>query len=302
MLSVFVHSCTRAADTPRPWGDKATTGLFAVALLIACLIHLVLILGVGFPFPKAGPDRQATRPLELIVLHRAGTSSEMPEIADAEPTREEESPPTPVSPSLPEPTGPGPAAMEQPVASVFSARPEPGWELQSRSILEPQPLPNPLPPESGPARVDAAEILASRDLALAELTARMQHDSATSANRPRRKAISAGTREYSYANYLEAWRRKVEQVGNLNYPEEAKRLKIYGNLLLHIAIRADGSVEQVRVLRSSGFDLLDEAAVEIIELAAPFSPFPPDIRAEADVLDITRTWRFLSNNRLGWER
>jgi protein TonB len=76
---------------------------------------------------------------------------------------------------------------------------------------------------------------------------------------------------------------------------------MYGNLILHVAVRADGNIERVRVLRSSGFDLLDEAAVKIVELAAPYAPFPPDIRAEADVLDITRTWQFLSSNRLGWE-
>ncbi len=76
---------------------------------------------------------------------------------------------------------------------------------------------------------------------------------------------------------------------------------MYGNLILHVAVRADGSIEHVRVLRSSGFEVLDEAAVKIVELAAPFAPFPPDIRAETDVLDITRTWQFLSNNRLGWE-
>ena len=91
-------------------------------------------------------------------------------------------------------------------------------------------------------------------------------------------------------------------MGNLNYPEEAKRRKLYGNLTLQVALRADGSVERVRVLRSSGFDLLDEAAVRIVELAAPFSPFPPAIRAKSDILDITRTWRFLGNNRLDRKR
>ena len=76
---------------------------------------------------------------------------------------------------------------------------------------------------------------------------------------------------------------------------------MYGSLILHTALRADGSIERVHVLRSSGFEVLDEAAVKIVELAAPFAPFPPDIRADTDILDITRTWQFLSNNRLGWE-
>ena len=93
----------------------------------------------------------------------------------------------------------------------------------------------------------------------------------------------------------------LERIGNLNYPEEAKRHKLYGTLILHVAVRADGSVERIRVLRSSGFDVLDQAAVSIVELAAPFAPLPPDIKAETDILDITRTWQFLRSNRLGWD-
>ncbi|MEN8175833.1 MAG: energy transducer TonB, partial [Pseudomonadota bacterium] len=118
------------------------------------------------------------------------------------------------------------------------------------------------------------------------------------ANKPRRKTINAATREHQYAAYLETWRRKVEQIGNLNYPEEARRRKLYGSLVLHVAVRADGSVERIRVLSSSGHQALDDAAIAIVNLAAPFAPFPPDIRKEVDVLDITRTWKYLRGNRL----
>ena len=153
---------------------------------------------------------------------------------------------------------------------------------------------------AGPGpRLSAASILASRGEEIARLNAKLAEDTAAFASRPRRKAISASTQEYNYASYLEAWRRKVEAIGNLNYPEEARRRKLYGNLILQVGVRADGSLEEVRVLRSSGSTLLDEAAVRIVHLAAPFAPFPPDIRQETDFLDITRTWQFLSNNRFG---
>jgi protein TonB len=123
------------------------------------------------------------------------------------------------------------------------------------------------------------------------------------AKRPRRKTINASTKEYKYATYLDAWRRKVERVGNLNYPDEAKRQKLHGNLVLHVAVQADGSVKKngIRVLHSSGHKLLDDAAIRIVRLAAPYAPFPASIRKETDILDITRTWRFLSNNRLSWK-
>ena len=150
-----------------------------------------------------------------------------------------------------------------------------------------------------PPPPSVADILASRGQEIAKLNAKIEEDTAAYANRPRRKAISASTQEYKYASYLEAWRRKVESIGNLNYPEEAKRRQLYGNLILRVALRADGTLEEVRVLRSSGSEVLDQAAVRIVNLAAPYAPFPPDIRKETDVLDITRTWQFLSNNRFG---
>jgi protein TonB len=152
-----------------------------------------------------------------------------------------------------------------------------------------------------PPTASAADILASRNDEIARLTARINAQTQASQSRARRKAISTSTREYRYASYMEAWRRKVERIGNLNYPAEAREQGLSGNLILHVAVRADGSLEGVRVVRSSGQEVLDQAAVRIVELAAPFAEFPADIAAETDVLDITRTWQFQRNNRLGWD-
>ena len=110
--------------------------------------------------------------------------------------------------------------------------------------------------------------------------------------RPKRKFLNARTREYKYAAYMDAWRAKIERIGNLNYPEEARRRRISGNLVLDVALNPDGSVHTIAVRRSSGHKLLDDAAIRIVELAAPFAPFPPAIRAETDILHITRTWKF----------
>ena len=54
----------------------------------------------------------------------------------------------------------------------------------------------------------------------------------------------------------------------------------------------------IRLTRSSGHALLDDAAIRIVRLAAPYAPFPKEIREETDILEITRTWQFLSTNRL----
>jgi protein TonB len=306
-------------------GAEASPSLFAVALAVAALIHLILILGVGFAFPHSGPAKGSTRPLEVLVLRSAAPSDKTPEMVDAfaQVDREgggvDESPKADTEP-MPEAPAPQqesdraasllPPPLLEPPPAALPGSGEPQLLARSEPLAELAPIPESMPteppeqpvPETQSRQISAAQILASRDQEIAELTARIRRSSAAYAQRRRRKAISASTREYKYASYLEAWRRKVERVGNLNYPEEAKRYKMHGSLILHVAVREDGSIERTSVIRSSGFDLLDEAAIRIVELAAPFAPFPPDIRAETDVLDITRTWHFLSSNRLGWEK
>jgi protein TonB len=175
--------------------------------------------------------------------------------------------------------------------------PEPPPEL-------PPEIPPEIPPELAPElpTISTADIFASRDAEMANLAARIQEQSSAYASRTRRRAVSTATTEYIYATYMEAWRRKVERIGNLNYPSEARELGLFGNLILHVAVRSDGSLEGIRVVRSSGHEVLDQAAIRIVQLAAPFAPFPPNIKRETDVLDITRTWQFQRNHELGWGR
>ena len=98
--------------------------------------------------------------------------------------------------------------------------------------------------------------------------------------------------------YIQAWVRKVEQVGTLNFPEEARRRNITGKLMLDVALRADGPVHGIKLLRSSNHKILDKAAVEIVKLAAPYAPFPAELKRDYDILHIRRTWQFLQGNRL----
>ncbi len=151
-------------------------------------------------------------------------------------------------------------------------------------------------PKPPPGRLSATQILASRNLALESLN---QPDRPVSLyTHSRRRAVSATTREFRFAAYLEAWRHKVERIGRLNFPAEARQAKLAGELVLQVSVRADGQLEGVRLLRSSGYPALDEAAQRIVRLAAPFAPFPPDLSAELAVLDITRTWKFQAD---GWQ-
>jgi protein TonB len=111
---------------------------------------------------------------------------------------------------------------------------------------------------------------------------------------PRREFISANTRQYEFAAYMSAWVSKVERVGNLNYPSELRRKKLHGDLVLTVGIHQNGTVESINVKRSSGISEIDEAAISIVRLAAPYAPLPENIRDRVDILHITRTWRFES--------
>ena len=113
----------------------------------------------------------------------------------------------------------------------------------------------------------------------------------------RRVALTSNTKDYRYSQYLSDWRSKVERIGAMNYPEEA-RGKFFGSLVLSVALRPDGSVDRIIVVRSSGNKVLDESAKRIVMMSSPFAPFPPDIRKETDYLDITRTWNFTRGDAL----
>lgn len=140
--------------------------------------------------------------------------------------------------------------------------------------------------------------LVQHSLEIARLEAEINKNIVLYEKLPKRKFIGARTQEYRYAQYVEDWRSKVERIGNLNYPEAARRQQIYGKLTLTLSIRADGSVESVEINNSSGQRILDAAAQRIVKLAAPYAPFPPDIRKETDILSITRTWTFTTNDQL----
>jgi periplasmic protein TonB len=144
-------------------------------------------------------------------------------------------------------------------------------------------------------RTPSATELLTNSFKIASLSAEIRRKMEAKAKRPRRKFISASTKEYKYAAYMEAWRSKVERVGNLNYPEQARKQGLSGSLVLDVALNPDGSINEITIRRSSGEKVLDDAAIRIVELAAPYGPFPQHIKDETDILHIMRTWQFINN-------
>lgn len=160
-----------------------------------------------------------------------------------------------------------------------------------------------VPPVESPAQAATQADMEARDLVeksleIARLEAQIRRDFLAYQERPKRRFVGARAQEYRFAQYVDNWRQKVERVGNINYPAEARARRIYGSLLLTVAIKADGEVESVEVERSSGHKLLDQAAVRIVRLAAPFDRFPDNIRRDTDILHITRTWTFTRGDQV----
>jgi protein TonB len=172
---------------------------------------------------------------------------------------------------------------------------------QAREAQTRVPAPAPLQPGAEePAAQPSGRDLADLALAAMRLQAQIDRQIDEYQSRPRKKFIGANAAEYRFAQYEEDWRAKIERLGTVNYPAEA-RGKIYGNLRLTVTIRPDGSVESIELDRSSGLKVLDAAAFKIVRMATPFAAFPPDIRRDTDLLVITRTWFFGQGDKIWTE-
>ena len=268
---------------------------FAVSILMALGLHAVILLGVGFVLDF----KPLTHPLETLDVVLVNWRSEsQPDEADflAQASQQGGGESTEATKPSQENTGasPGPAEGEDPldqqeqVSSVADAAREQvlieddqaEFTQQITSIEQPEP---PLP---------SAALLMQESMTMAKLQPGIQRDRESQSKLPRRKWISANTREYEFAAYMQAWVAKVERVGNLNYPDEIRKMKLTGDLIMTVGINVDGSIESIDIRRSSGKPQLDQAATRIVRLAGPYSPLPEHINTSVDVLHITRTWRF----------
>lgn len=132
----------------------------------------------------------------------------------------------------------------------------------------------------------------------ARLAAEISNTIEQQASIERTRYLNSSTKEFTPAKYMRDWINRVERVGNLNYPDQARRNKLSGTLILDVVINADGKLLKTDLRRSSGHQILDDAAKRIVKLAAPFSAFPDKLRKEADVIHITRSWEFLNNSKI----
>jgi len=150
--------------------------------------------------------------------------------------------------------------------------------------------------EEQQAEIPDTESLLQKSYQLSGLIANLDNQQINQAKKALKRQVSAAIHRSSDALYLDTWRRKIEKIGNQNYPEKAKQEKIYGNLTLKVAINRNGTINQVYIMKSSGKKLLDDAAVRIVRLAAPFKPLTDEMKKDTDILEIIRIWRFQEDN------
>jgi protein TonB len=271
-------------------------------LFLATALHAALILGLGFTLAEPS---QISKTLEITLS--TFKSQEKPKEADflaqdnqqGSGTLEHKAAPKTTEQALFQdsevnrvtpPTAPQQPALRQqaPKAAVATRAPQQQKTPVNREEAKPT-------PETQAAPVFDRAQLSSE---IASLEAELAMEVQQYAKRPKiHRLNAASTMRDKGAWYKDEWRKKVERIGNLNYPDDARRQGIYGGLRLLVSINRDGTLYEVQVLESSGQKLLDQAALRIVRLAAPFAPFTGDL-ADVDRLEIIRTWRFERGDRL----
>ena len=276
-------------------GDRLTVTLF-----LAGLAHLILILGVSFAPPAA--DSRNVPTLEVLLVNNSLPDSYRNEDADYLAERTQQG-----SGNSPDGRTRQPAAGSGPV--TMPGAPEGGAELpapEGRLGGEGEVLAG----RSGKPRFDAAEA----DASLAPATLPRESFAGSSfpfagtdddaelqlKGAPRRElVVTPNTRTSEVAVYLDAWKRRIEQVGTVNFPNAARRSKLSGNPLIEVVLASSGGLVRADVRRSSGYGELDRAAMDILKLATPFDPFPEDLAARHDVLRFAYEWQFVGGRLAG---
>jgi len=273
----------------------------ALALLASAAVH-GMVLSTQFVQINPRLFEDPNLPMEVVLVNAKTAESPLnPDalaqvnLAGGGNTDEDRRLKSPLPASSKTQTGADEAVLKARVADLEQQAKTLLTQIQPDAQVQNQPLS--APPAPVQPKLDASQ-LNQQAREMANLQARISQQWDDYQKRPKRAFVGANVREYAYARYVEDWVAKVERVGNVNYPEAARRQGIYGSLKLTVSIYANGRIETVEVDRSSGSKILDAAAVKIVEMAAPYAVFPDDMRKKADILSITRTWTFTRSDQL----
>lgn len=290
--SVTGATTAAAFALDRPAAEVGARDRLSFALFLVAALHIAIILGISFVMPE---PREATRSLEVTLAQfrsreapadadflaqadqeASGNLNEARELTTDRPSRDDDA-------VLADAVEPVPPVTHEGGATQSITTTDNAFRVEDSEAVTAD-------PEHAP---DLRDLMLRRAQALSSPDARQSLEVQQDARGPRvRRITSASTRTAVEAAYVNAWRNKIETIGNLNYPAEARRRSLEGDLRVLVEIDASGALRDVRILDSSGSAVLDEAAMRIVRLGAPYLPFPDEMRREADILQIVRTWQF----------
>jgi protein TonB len=287
------------ADTIPGFNNNDRLGLTTFG---SVLLHVVIVLGVGFTAPQILPKTNPLQTLDITLVNtRSDVAPDNPDfLAQANQEGGGDTDKIEIARS-PLPANPTPSQSQKLPQAKLAAKIEtsrtksvPEYLTKNQAVQQivttsPEPEPVRQPQDKNKLGVvNLSELDQERQRLSAEISEAWQDY----LKRPKRKFLSARTKEYKYAVYMQSWILKVERIGNLHYPRDARRKQLRGSVVLDAQISPTGTLLGIDVKRSSGYRILDDAATRSVRLAAPFDAFPENIRREVDILHITRTWQY----------
>lgn len=271
-----------------------------IAIAVSLAIH-ALLLALNFAFPETSQKvREKALDIVLVNAKSARRPHDAQALAQANldgggNTDEKRQAKTPLPATPHQNAGEDVQQMQRRVQELEAAQQRMLNQMRSqRTVAATQNAsaqPAPAPNVSGLDMLESAR-------AMARLEGEIAKDADEYSRRPRKKFVGARAQEYALAAYLDSWKQKIERVGTLNYPEAA-RGKVYGAVELFVELRAeDGSIYNAEISRSSGHKILDQAALSILRMSAPFGPIPQSALGGATILSFGRTWHFTQGDAL----
>ncbi|MCW8932764.1 MAG: energy transducer TonB [Gammaproteobacteria bacterium] len=269
------------------------------AFFITVLLHSAIIFGITFTIPSPPkPNNQQTLDIVLVKTEAEKPPEEADFLAQADQmgggNLKEKAKPTSKNPGETPSEGNSlenkPEVAPTPVPEVavkksILSTPKPSKKKAQKLIKKKTPVPKKSP-------VIVADYIADLQQQIVDMEAELDEQNKMYAKRPKATYITASTRRTPDAMYLKSWTKKIERIGNLNYPDKARRDKLEGQLILTVSLATDGHIINIRISKSSGHKLLDDSAKRIVELAAPFAAVPKEVLQGNNRLVITRTWQF----------
>lgn len=274
---------------------------FGMTFFLATIFHGILILGVTFSVSP--PADSKTAPALDIILVQTKSPDEVDK-ADYLAQVSQQGGGNAEQKARPKELFSAPTLSEKPgVAKQTSVQQvQKQKKNEQLALLTQQHAKYAINTEKNPVKADddttIDKLNTSQNTQTARLAAEISNSIELQASSDRTKYFNSSTKAFGPAKYMREWINRVERVGNLNYPDQARRNKLSGTLILDVVIDAEGKLLKTDLRQSSGHQILDDAAKRIVKLAAPFSAFSKKLRAEADVIHITRSWEFLNNSGL----